>query len=184
MFETLEDRVKFEKTDQGVRIAVPVRRGPFAAIYGPLVALWLVVATVRYWDLLAGPHVEGTNFNLQMIAIGIYAFGFIYFMCWLAWTMTGETVVTLNPPEVRIASRVFGVDLSVRTFHTDQIHRMRFVEAKRMATQRSVLNPNSSYIRFEVNDRARKFAKGVSKDEARALIDKMLQVYQFPRSWF
>jgi hypothetical protein len=184
MFETLEGRVKFEKTDEGVRIAVPVRRGPFAAIYGPLVAIWLVLATVRYWNLLAGPHVEDTNFSLQMTAIGIYAFGLFYFLCWLAWTMTGETVITLKPPEVRIARRVFGIDVSVRTFQTEEIYRMRFVPAKRMATQRSVVNPNSSYIHFEVNDRPRKFVKGVSKDEARALIDKMLQVYQFPRSWF
>lgn len=184
MYERLEGRVKYEADDHAVRIAVPVRRGPFATIYGPLVAIWLVLATVRYWDLLAGPHAHDTNFNLQLIAIGIYGFGFIYFVCWLAWTMTGETVVTLKPPEVKIATRVFGVDISIRTFHTDEIYRMHFIPPKQLATQRSVVNPNSSYIRFERNNRPQKFAKGVSKDEARALIDKMLQVYQFPRSWF
>ena len=119
-----------------------------------------------------------------MIAIGIYVVGFIYFVCWLAWTMTGENVVTLNPPEVRIQSCVFGVALTSRTFQTNQIYRMRFIPPTRLATQRSVINPNSSCIRFEVNKRAQNFAKGVTADEARALIDKMLLVYQFPRSWF
>jgi hypothetical protein len=121
---------------------------------------------------------------MQLIAIGIYAVGFVYFICRLAWTLTGETMVTLNPPQVTIQTRVFGVALSSRTYHTDDIYRMHFIPPKRMATQHSVLNPNSSCIRFYVNNRAQRFAKGVSSDEARALIDKMLQVHEFPRSWF
>ena len=184
MYETLEGRITFEKADHGIRIAIPVRRGPFAAIYGPLVAIWLVLATVRYWNLLSGPHAADANFDMQMIAIGIYVAGFIYFVSWLAWTLTGETMVTLIPPEVTIQSRVFGFAVSSRVYQTDEIYRMRFIPPKRMATQRSVVNPNSSYIRFDVNSRAQRFAKGVSKDEARALIDKMLQVHEFPRSWF
>jgi hypothetical protein len=184
MFEKLEGRVMIEKTGHGLRISIPVRRGPFAAIYGPLVAIWLGLATIRYWHLLAGPHPEDLNFNLQMIAIGIYVFGFIYFVCWLAWTMTGENVVILNPPEVKIESRVFGVPLASRTFQASQIHRIRFIPHKKVATQRSVINPNSSCIRFEVDKRSESFAKGVTEDEARALIDKMLLIYEFPRSWF
>jgi len=90
----------------------------------------------------------------------------------------------LNPPEVKIQTRVFGVNLSTRTLQTNQINRMKFIPPSRFVTQRSVLNPNSSRIQFLVNDRPQSFAKGVSKDEARALIDKMLQVYEFPRSWF
>jgi hypothetical protein len=184
MFESLEGRVKFEKSDQGVRIQIPVRRGPFAAIYGPLVLIWLVIATIRYWNLLAGQHVQDANFDMQMIAIGIYVVGFIYFLGWLAWTFTGETMVILIPPDVTIQSRVFGVALSSRVYHTEEIFRISFIPPARMATQQSVLNPNSSYIRFDVNNRAHRFAKGVSSEEARALIDKMLQVYAFPRSWF
>ncbi|MGO9339697.1 MAG: hypothetical protein ACLPY1_19530 [Terracidiphilus sp.] len=184
MYETLEGRITFEKGDRGIRIAIPVRRGPFAAIYGPLIVIWLILATVRYWNLLSGPHPEDTNFSLQQIAIGIYAVGFLYFVCWLAWTTTGKTVVTLNPPKVKIQSCVFGVPLVSRTFHTSEIHRMRFIPHKRLITQKSVVDPNSSRIRFEANNRSESFAKGVTEEEARALIDKMLQVYEFPRSWF
>jgi hypothetical protein len=184
MYETLEGRITFEKTDHGIRIAIPVRRGPFAAIYGPLVAIWLILATIRYWNLLAGPHVEDANFDLQQIAIGIYVVGFLYFVCWLAWTMTGKTVITLYPPQVKIDTCVFGLAVISRTFQTSEINRFRFVPHKRVITQRSVLDPNSSRIRFEANNRSENFAKGVTEDEARALIDKMLQVYEFPRSWF
>ena len=184
MYETLEGRITFEKADDGIRIAIPVRRGPFAAIYGPLIALWLILATIRYWNLLAGPHPEDTNFDLQQLAIGIYVVGFLYFVCWIAWTVTGKTIVTLNPPEVKIDTCVFGLAVISRTFHTSEINRIRFVPHKRLMTQRSVLDPNSSRIRFEANNRSENFAKGVTEDEARALIDKMLQVYEFPRSWF
>jgi len=184
MGEKLEGRVMFENTDRGIRIAIPVRRGPFAAIYAPLVIFWLGLATVRYWNLLAGPHPEDINFGLQMIAIGVYVAGFFYFVCWMAWTMTGETVVILNPPKVQIQTRVFGLPLLSSTFHTSQIHRIRFIPHKRIATQRSIINPTSSCIRFEVNKRSESFAKGVTEYEARALIDRMLLVYEFPRSWF
>jgi hypothetical protein len=184
MYEKLEGRVTFEHTDHGLRIAIPVRRGPFVAIYAPLVAIWLGLATVRYWNLLAGPHPEDINFGLQMIAIGIYVVGFIYFACWLAWTTTGETVVFLNPPKVRIQSRIFGFPVASSTFHTSQIHRIHFVPHTRIRTQRSIINPNSSYIRFDVNERPEILARGVTEAEARALIDRMLLVYEFPRSWF
>jgi hypothetical protein len=184
MYEKLEGRVKWEKTDRGMRIAIPVRRGPFEAIYGPLVVIWLIVATIRYWKLLAGPHPEDINFTLQMVAIGIYVTGFAYFLGWLAWTITGETLITMNPPEVKIQTRIFGIELNSRTFQTNQINRMRFVPPSRLITQRSIINPNSSTIRFEANKKSESFAKGVSEDEARAVIDRMLQIYEFPRSWF
>jgi hypothetical protein len=184
MYENLEGRVMFETTDHGLRIAIPVRRGPFLAIYAPLVVIWLGLATVRYWNLLAGPHPEDINFDLQMIAIGVYVVGFLYFVCWLAWTMSGETVVILNPPTVEIQNCVFGFPLSTRTFQASQIHRIRFIPHTRIATQRSIINPTSSCIRFEVNKRSESFAKGVTEYEARALIDRMLLMYEFPRSWF
>lgn len=184
MRETLEDRVTWEKTHEGIRIAIPVRRGPFAGLYGPLVLFWLILATVHYWNLLAGPHPEDINFTLQKIAIGIYAAGFVYFLGWLARTTTGETVVTLHPPTVRIQTLVCGIVVSTRTFNTAQIHRIHFVPHTKVLTQRTTVNPNSSYISFEAKNRRQSFARGVTENEARALIDKMLQVYQFPRSWF
>ncbi len=184
MRETLEDRVTWEQTESGIRIAIPVRRGPFAGLYGPLVLFWLILATIHYWKLLAGPHPEDINFLLQKIAIGIYGAGFVYFLCWLAWITTGETLVTLHPPTVRIQTRVLGIDVSSRSFRTNQIHRIHFSAHTKMLMQRSVVNPNSSCIRFDVNNRRQSFARGVTENEARAMIDKMLQVYQFPRSWF
>jgi hypothetical protein len=184
MFDKLEGRVTFEQSDDGLRIAIPVRRGPFVAIYAPLVIFWLGLATVRYWNLLAGPHPEDLNYEMQQIAIVVYVVGFLYFLWWMAWTMTGDTLLILRPPEVKIQNRVFGIPLASSTYKTGQIHRIQFVPHKRIKTQRSIINPNSSCIRFEVNGRSETMAKGVTEEEARALIDRMLLVYEFPRSWF
>lgn len=184
MYEKLEGRVTVEHTEKGLRIAIPVRSGPFVAIYAPIVIFWLGLATVRYWSLLIGPHPADLNFDLQKIAIGIYVVGFIYIICWLAWITTGQTLLILNPPKVKIQSRVFGLPLFSSTYKTSQIHRIHFIAHKRIRTQPSIINPNSSYIRFDVNERQEILARGVTEAEARALIDRMLQVYQFPRSWF
>jgi hypothetical protein len=184
MYEKLAGRVTFEHTDNGLRIAIPVRRGPFVAIYAPLVVFWVGLATAYYWNLLVGPHPADLNFDLQQIAIAIYAAGFVFFLWWMAWTMTGDTHLILNPPEVKIQNRIFGIPLVSDTYKADQIHRIHWVPHKRIKTQRSIINPNSSCIRFEVKGRSDILAKGVTEEEARVLIDKMLQVYQFPRSWF
>ncbi len=183
MHKTLTGRVMWDETDQGICLSIPVRRGRLTAVYGPLVAVWLALATIHYWRLLAGPHPEDTNFTLQMVAIGIYAIGFIYFVCWLAWIKTGETLVTMHPPELTLQTRVLGIDLTSRTFQTHQINRIRFVPPGKARMQRSVIDPNSSCIRFDANNRIETFARGVTEGEARAMIDRMLETYQFPRNW-
>src|SRR5580698_4407516 len=127
MYAKLAGRVTFEQNDDGLRIAIPVRPGPFVAIYAPLVLFWVGLATAYYWKVLVGPHPEDLNFDLQQIAIAIYVAGFHFF------------------------------------------------PHKRIKTQRAIFNPNSSCIRFEVKGRSEIMAKGVTEEEARVLIDKMLQ---------
>jgi|HubBroStandDraft_5_1064220.scaffolds.fasta_scaffold47817_2 hypothetical protein len=184
MYVKLAGRVTFEQNDDGLRIAIPVRPGPFVAIYAPLVLFWVGLATAYYWKVLVGPHPEDLNFDLQQIAIAIYVAGFLFFLWWMAWTMAGDTHLILSPPQVKIQNRIFGIPLVSDTYRADQIHRIHFVPHKRIKTQRAIFNPNSSCIRFEVKGRSEIMAKGVTEEEARVLIDKMLQVYQFPRSWF
>jgi len=184
MLEPLEGRVTWEKTHEGLRAAIPVRRGAFTVIYAPLIVIWLVLATIRYWQVLSEPRQDTTEFVLQMIAIGIYGLGFLFFVGWLAWTWTGETMVILNPSEIKLERRVLGIDLAARTFRTDQVSRLKFIPPGKVATQRSALNPNSARIEFRADSRTLSFAKGVTEAEARALIDVMLEVYQFPGSWY
>lgn len=184
MFETLEGRVTWEQRGQGIRIIIPVRRGPFTALYAPLIVIWLVLATIRYWHVLSEPRQATAEFTLQMIAIGIYVLGFFFFVGWLAWTWTGETMVVLNPAEIKIERRVLGVELAARTFRTDQVTRLKFIPPRRVTTQRSSLNPNPSCVQYQANNKTLSFAKGVTEAEARALIDRMLVVYQFPGSWY
>jgi hypothetical protein len=184
MFEALEGRLTWERKGQSIRIAIPVRPGPFAGIYVPLIVIWLVLATIRYWHVLSEPRQETTEFILQIVAIGIYVVGFFLFLGWIAWTWTGETMVFLNPAEIKIERRVLGIDLAARTFPTNQVSRLKFIPPSRVATQQSTLNPNSTRIQYQADSRTLSFGKGVTEAEARALIDKMLEVYRFPGSWY
>lgn len=174
MSETLEGRVKWVKLDRGIRIAIPARGGPFVSFYGTLVTIWLVLATLRSLRLLEGPRPMESEFILQMTAVSIYFIGASYFVGWLTWTLTGETRVTLTKPVLRIEIRVLGVAVSARTFDSDRIYHMRFIPAREFITRRAVLNPNTSCIRFDMDRKPHSFAKGVTVDEARAMIDRML----------
>ncbi len=184
MPEILEGRVEWEETGHGIRIRIPARRGPLKVVYGPLVAIWLVLEMVRYRHQSLRPFPEDIEFMLQMIAAGIYVVAFFYFVAWLAWTLTGDTLVALDSSELRIQTRVLGIDLTTHAFPADQVSRLRFVLPFRKSDSWSVLNRHSTSIEFEAANKPHNFAKGVTETEARALIDKMLQVYQFPRSWF
>jgi len=184
MLDKLEGRLTCGKTNQGVCIAIPVRHGPFTGLYAPLILIWLVIATIRYWSVLTEPHPNNTEFMLQMIAFGIYVLGFFFFVGWVAWTMTAETVVVLNPTEIRIERRVLGVEVAAHTYRTNQVSRLKFISPSKISTQNSVLNPNSSRIQFLMDNKPQRFAKGVTETEARALIDKMLEPYEFPGSWY
>ncbi|MDR3774988.1 MAG: hypothetical protein P4L26_16660 [Terracidiphilus sp.] len=184
MLEILEGRVVWEKTEHGIRMRIPARRGPFKAVFGPLVAIWLVLEIVRSRHQSVRPFPEDTEFMLQMIAMAIYVVAFFYFVAWLVWTLTGDTLLALDSSELRIQTRVLGIDLTTHAFPADQVSRLRFVPPFRKSDYWSVLNRDSSSIEFEAANKPHTFAKGVTETEARALIDKMLQVYQFPRSWF
>src|SRR5271167_4876239 len=112
MYEELEGRLKWQKTDLGIEVAIPARRGALTILYGPLVALWLIAAAVRYWNLLTSTHTDDLEFTLQMIAIGIYVLGFFFAVCWLIWTFTNETILSLDRSAMKIHRRVIGIDLS------------------------------------------------------------------------
>jgi len=182
MVEKLEGRLMWEKAGERMRVAIPMRRGPMAGIYVPLILIWLGVATTRYWHLFAAPHPDDREFTLQLMAIAIYVLGFCFFVCWLAWTTTGETILFLDPNEMKIQRRVIGVELSTRSFPTSNVSQLRYVAPAGIATYQGVTNPSTSRIRFQADNATHSLARGLSEAEAHALIEKMLEIYRFPKS--
>jgi hypothetical protein len=181
MLEPLAGRLKWERTPVGIQVAIPARRGSGAAVYGPLIGVWLIIAAVHYWSLVGGNAEEGES-TLHVVAILGYVVGFVFLICWVLWAFTSETVVTVDAGEVRIQRRIVGIDLFTRSFPTSQVEQIRYVAPTHAMTNQSITDPNSSKVEFHAQGRVHYFAQGVTEAEARAMIVQMLEVYTFPRS--
>jgi hypothetical protein len=184
MLARLEGRLTWERAGNSIRVAIPVRRGRLMLFYGPLVIIWLIIASIRYWHVLSSPHAQDPEFTLQMIAIGIYVVGFLYFLWWITWSFTGETMVILNPIELKIQQRIIGIDISTKTFRNEEVARVIYVPPAKSPTNQSVIDPTSGKITFRAKNTTHAFAKGILEIEASVLIEQMLQIYGFPGSYF
>jgi len=184
MMEKLAGRLKWERTPQGIRVAIPRRRSAMSAFYVPLIVIWLAVASIRYWHLFETPHTPDVEFTLQIAAIGIYGVGFVIFACWLAVTFTGETVVSLDPDEMAIQNRVFGVEMATHRFPTREVNQLTYVAPGQRTPNGTLEGPKTSSIQFHAKNRTHSFAKGIGPLEASALIQQMLEIYKFPGSYY
>lgn len=182
MQEQLEGRLKWERSPEGMVVSIPVRRGASTAGYALLVLVWLAIASVHYWHLLASNPADNPDYSMELMAIGLYIFGFFLFLGWVAWTMTGESVLILDPAELKIQKRLLGIDVATRKFRTSDIRNIRFVRPRRFWAIRSDTDPSTSKIQFVTSKGFQSFAKGIAEAEANALIERMTEIYRFPRS--
>ena len=159
-----------------------MRRGASTAGYAALILLWLTIASIHYWHLFSGPHFDSPDEIYQLIAIAIYVVGFVIFLIWLAWTSTGETVVTVDPNQMVIQKRALGIEVASETYRTVDVHSFNFVRPKPFWALRADTDPSSSRIRFTVSGKYHYFARGVSEAEAFALVERMVEVHRFPGS--
>ncbi len=180
MLEVLEGRLKYKRTPEGIFVSIPPRNGTFTILYGPLVGTFLLVAAIYYWRVLMAPHPEDTEYTLQLVAIGIYALGFVFAVCWLIWTFTNETVVILNAAEMKIQRRVLGIELDTRSFPTRQLRNFRFVPPTQTWASQGADDPKTSRIQFQIGNNAHILVEGVSELETDALLALMQSVYRFP----
>jgi hypothetical protein len=180
MLEELEGRLKWERTISGVLVSIPARRGALTVLYGPVVGIWLVAAAFRYWHVLEGTHAEDTEFTLQVIAIMVYALGFVFAIFWLLWTFTNETVVLLDQAELQIQRRVMGIELSRRSFQTSDARNLRFIPPTESWASQGHTDMKTSRIEFQTFNKKHVFAEGITEREAHALFALMNGIYKFP----
>jgi hypothetical protein len=182
MLEQLEGRLKWERTADGIFVSIPVRRGASTIGYAMLVLVWITIASVHYWHLFSQPRGDAPNMTLQLIAIGLYVFGFFVFIAWGLWAVTGETVLILDSSEMKIQQRILGIDFSTRKYRTNEAWNFRFVKPVRFWALRADTDPGTSKIQFNSPKGAQSFGKGIAESEAKALIERMVEVYRFHRS--
>ncbi len=182
MREKLVGRLTWEKIPWGIRVTIPGRPRALAFFYTLLIVTWLIIASVHFSHLLLEPHPEDSDFTLQLIAIGIYTVGFCIFVCWMAVTFTGDTVLSLDVYDMKIQRRALGIELSSRKFQTNHVSYVLYV-APGMSPRRSIFDPNTGKIQFRVGKRMHSFARGIMDTEAYALIVLMMKIYKFPNSY-
>lgn len=180
MLDMLHGRLKWKHTDRGVFIAIPVRRGALTHLYGPLVGIWLIFAAMHYRHLMTAPHLEDTQFTLQIVAGVIYVLGFFFAAGWLTWIFAKETVVLINAREMKIQLRVMGIELASRRFKTSKIRGLKFIPPIPSWGSQGHPDPRTSKIHFRIGDETHVLALGVSESEALALFATMQSVYRFP----
>lgn len=182
MLETLSGRLKWERTPGGVMISIPVRRGASTIGYAALVVVWLTIASVHYWHLFTQPRMDSPDAIYQLIAIAIYVVGFFFFLGWIAWATTGETVMLLDEGRMTLQQRVLGIEIATRTFNNHEVHSFSYIRPKSFWAMRADTDPSSSRIRFSAGGKHHFFAKGISESEAFALVERMVEIYRFPGS--
>jgi hypothetical protein len=97
----------------------------------------------------------------------------------LAWALTSDTVVTLDPDELKIQRRVMGIDTTARRFKTSDASKLRYVPPARTWGDKNTVNPQSSKIQFQANGKVQTIAYGITQPEAAAVIEWMHSVYSF-----
>jgi hypothetical protein len=180
MLDLLHGRLKWKNTDQGIFIAIPIRRGALTHLYGPLIGLWLFFVAMHYRTLMTTPHLEDTEFTLQMIAAWIYVLGFFLALCWLLFIFTSETVLLMNAREMKILFRVMAIEVASRSFKTSQLRRMKYIPPITSWASMGHPDPRTSKIQFRIKGKTHILAFGVSESESLAIFAAMQRVYQFP----
>jgi hypothetical protein len=180
MLDKLSGRLKWRYTDTGIFVEIPSRRGGMTYLYGPVVGIWLIAAAIRYRHLLSAHPVENTGLILQLIAIGIYAFGFVFALCWLLWTFTNDTTLTIDPIDMKIQRRVLGHEVASRTFRTRDVHGLRFVAPRGSFASEPEIDLKTSRIQFQTLNATHVLAVGVTESESLALLTSMHRIHKFP----
>lgn len=176
MLKELAGRLMWEQTAEEIRAEIPALFNWQVVPDAALVCVWMVGAWLYQKNFSPGRGLAILAWSC--IVAGVV--GLFIVTSWVLWGLTGETILTLNPAELKIQRQVLGIEWDTRTFACNDVHDLRYVPPTNRWAFRDGADPNASRIRFQAKGKIRRFAGGVTHREAYALIDRMLAVYRFP----
>ncbi len=176
MLEKLQGRLMWERTPQGgIRVEIPARLDWAVVALGCVCALWaLLCMSVAPLRMIThdAPGIAAWFFALCFLALACAA------LCLVAWNFKGKTTLTLDPAEMELVHHVRGFEWRTRVFPTREVRNLRYLPSSGYKLGRMYI---PSVFCFEASGKTHKFASGLTDIEAFALIDRMLDVYAFPR---
>jgi len=168
--DTLAGKLRWERTANGIRVEIPGWMGWQTLFFCAWLALW----TYGGWQAIKSYSATSNLFLLVWLVF--WTVGEVMVAGSIAWSLFGVVVLALDPSTFNLTYRFAGSDIRSRSFPTHDIRNLRY-----QPFSRSGRSQNLSSVRFESNEKTCSFASGISDAEAFALIDKMLEVYPFPK---
>jgi hypothetical protein len=174
LYETLAGRVRYERTASGMRVEIPTRKDWVAIIAVTAISGWALrgVAIVP-GILLAGASPSG---NQWLAMVGFLAVTFLT-LAWLSWSFVGKSRLELGEIELKIERQILGFNLDTRAFRTREIRNLRYLPYSEFRIFKGFI---PGVFCFEAEDKTHRFGSGVTDVEAFALLNEMLDVYEFP----
>lgn len=180
MLETLAGRLKWERTDQGIRVEYRVR-GDYPAMWRYMKGSWgmywpalILLAAIFFIARLLDRHGHITRWWEDPLALflGVTLSSFISMLA-------NRTILTLDSTKFELEFRQWNWGRGRKAYLTTQLFDLRFVKSMRGAETRNGLRLNE--IQFNEDLATEYFATGITETEAIALIAKMMEVYPFPK---
>lgn len=172
MLETLAGRLKWEQTGQGIRVEIPARLDWTTLFF----IAWLAMWSLAGWHIIMQTFTKHDAPVFNMLWLVGWAAAECFVIASIIWSLAGHTTLILDAYVLEITRRIAGIQLDTRSFATSNVHNLRYMPAGNRG-RRSY----GSQICFEADCKTRKFASKVEDAEAFALIDRMLDVYNFPK---
>jgi hypothetical protein len=171
MLEKLAGRLKWERTGDSIRVVIPVRFQSFVVLSG-MGVISLPFCVVAILDKLRG-------FNAPVPLATVWV-GLSLGVIQMTIFFTAKHVLTLSPVEMAIQSRTLGIGVKKRSYATSRLRNLRFVASEYYDLVSTELN-TMSRIELDRDGKTRKLAFGITEQEAHALIEKMMEVYDFSK---
>jgi hypothetical protein len=169
MLEPLAGRIKFEQTSEGIRIVIPSRFdiGPLGDTM--LIACIPVIAV----DVVAKLDKNWTGWGWEQLSLLLL----LVVALRLVMILADRTVLTLNPAWLTIRRGPFGLHWKKSSFAMRRLRNLRSVPStsdwsgKRLSGRQTV--------QFDEEETPRDVARQLTAAESVALIEAMLQAYNF-----
>jgi hypothetical protein len=185
MIETLTGRLKWERLGDRVRVVIPARMS-WGAVRRLLIDLG--VCALAYLGILVivgcVGFYRGLNFHTFLNSHGMQSFyrislgyctGLVFAR--MIPRLFGATVVTLSPDRLMIEWNL-RIRRNKSVFPTATIRGFRFVERSGKVPLKNRFGQNE--VQFVQAQSTCHFGEGITREEAEALIHKIVEVYSFP----
>jgi hypothetical protein len=173
--ETLAGRIRYERTGTGIRIEIPTRKDWVAILAVSSLCFW----TLRGMAIVPGIlFTGGTASSTQWTAmLGFFTVSFLSFV-WLSWSFVGKSTIELNEIELKIVRCILWFKLDTRAFRTREVRNLRYLPCSEFRIFKGFI---PGVFCLEVDDKTQRFGSGATDIEAFAILNEMLDIYEFPK---